>query len=51
MRTVAAQLGEATADAAAAGVQAVPAVRVGEEIFHGEAALSEAAAAMLGARL
>ncbi len=51
MRSVAEQLSVATGEAIAAGVREVPAVRVGELLFHGEGALGEAAQAMLGARL
>jgi 2-hydroxychromene-2-carboxylate isomerase len=40
------KLARATAEAAAAGVRRVPAVRVGDEVFHGDAALDEAAAAL-----
>ena len=40
------RLARATGDAAAAGVRGVPAVRVGDEIFHGDAGLDEAAAAL-----
>ncbi|HEX5309344.1 MAG TPA: DsbA family protein [Solirubrobacteraceae bacterium] len=43
MGSVAAQLSEATAAAAAAGVKDVPAVRVGERVFHGERALDDTA--------
>jgi 2-hydroxychromene-2-carboxylate isomerase len=39
----------AAGEAAAAGVRDVPAVRVGERVFHGEAALGDAARAMLEA--
>jgi 2-hydroxychromene-2-carboxylate isomerase len=40
------RLEEATAAAAAAGVRDVPAVRVGERIFHGDRELDQAAAAL-----
>jgi 2-hydroxychromene-2-carboxylate isomerase len=46
---VAAELERATADAAARGVRGVPAVIVGDEVFHGDVAL-EAAARALRAR-
>lgn len=46
MRSVAEQLAAATEQAARAGVRDVPAVAVGERIFHGERALGEAAAAL-----
>jgi len=46
MRSVAEALEEATAAAAADGVRALPAVRVGELVFHGERSLGEAARAM-----
>lgn len=36
----------ATTEAAAAGVRRVPAVRVGDRVFHGDAGLEEAAAAL-----
>ena len=49
MRSVSEQLTQTTADAAQAGVTAVPAVRLGGRVFHGEAALADAAAAMLEA--
>ena len=42
------RLDEATATAAAAGVLDVPAVRIGERVFHGDREL-EAAAAVLAA--
>jgi 2-hydroxychromene-2-carboxylate isomerase len=51
MRSVEQQLTETTAGAAAAGVKSVPAVRVGELLFHGEDALGAAADAMLRARV
>jgi 2-hydroxychromene-2-carboxylate isomerase len=43
MGSIAEQLAETTAAAAAAGVADVPAVRVGERVFHGERALEDAA--------
>jgi 2-hydroxychromene-2-carboxylate isomerase len=43
LRSVAEQLSAATAAAAALGVSDVPAVRVGDRVFHGERALEEAA--------
>jgi 2-hydroxychromene-2-carboxylate isomerase len=43
---VAAALDAATTKAAAVGVRAVPALRVGEQVFHGEAAIEDAAAAL-----
>ena len=46
MRSVAEQLAAATEQAAQAGVRDVPAVAVGERVFHGERALGEAAAAL-----
>jgi 2-hydroxychromene-2-carboxylate isomerase len=46
--SIARRLDDATAEAAAAGVRDVPAVRVGERIFHGDREL-EAAAAELAA--
>jgi 2-hydroxychromene-2-carboxylate isomerase len=49
-RGMADALGRATADAAAAGVRGVPAVRVGDRIFHGDAELEAAAAALRGTR-
>jgi 2-hydroxychromene-2-carboxylate isomerase len=48
-RSIAEALRAATAAAARAGVRDVPAVRVGDDVFHGEDEL-EAAAAALGAR-
>jgi 2-hydroxychromene-2-carboxylate isomerase len=44
LRSVAEQLSSVTATAARLGVSDVPAVRVGERVFHGERALEEAAA-------
>jgi 2-hydroxychromene-2-carboxylate isomerase len=49
LASTARRLGEATEAAASAGVLAVPSVRVGEQVFHGEAELPEAAAALRGA--
>ena len=49
-RGVAEALARATAEAAEAGVRGVPAVRVGDRVFHGEAALQEAADALGGTR-
>ncbi len=43
LRSVGEQLSAATATAATAGVSDVPAVRVGDRVFHGERALEEAA--------
>jgi 2-hydroxychromene-2-carboxylate isomerase len=43
LRSVGEQLSAATAAAAALGVEDVPAVRVGERVFHGERALQDAA--------
>lgn len=43
LRSTAEQLSAATAEAAALGVTDVPAIRVGERLFHGERALAEAA--------
>jgi 2-hydroxychromene-2-carboxylate isomerase len=44
LRSVGEQLSAAAAAAAAAGVGDVPAIRVGERVFHGERAMEEAAA-------
>jgi 2-hydroxychromene-2-carboxylate isomerase len=44
LRSVAEQLSAATAAAAALGVSDVPAVRIGDRVFHGERALEQAAA-------
>jgi 2-hydroxychromene-2-carboxylate isomerase len=44
LRSIAAQLDALTAAAARAGVRDVPAIRVGERIFHGERAVEDAAA-------
>ena len=49
-RGVAAALARATAEAAEAGVRGVPAVRVGDQVFHGDAALEAAADAVRGTR-
>ena len=49
-RGVADALARATADAAAAGVRGVPALRVGDRVFHGDAELEAAAAALHGTR-
>ncbi len=43
LRSVGERLSAATATAAALGVADVPAIRVGERVFHGERALEEAA--------
>jgi 2-hydroxychromene-2-carboxylate isomerase len=45
LRSVRDELARRTAEAAALGVRDVPAVRVGEEVFHGDAALPGAARA------
>jgi 2-hydroxychromene-2-carboxylate isomerase len=47
-RNVRDELRRATADAAAAGVSDVPAVRIGTRVLHGERALGEAAAGLAG---
>jgi 2-hydroxychromene-2-carboxylate isomerase len=47
--SVAAALETATAEAAAAGVVAVPAVRIGETVLHGEEGVDAAAAALSAA--
>jgi 2-hydroxychromene-2-carboxylate isomerase len=44
LRSIGGQLSSATAAAAALGVTDVPAVRVGERVFHGERSLEQAAA-------
>ena len=49
MRSVSEQLAAATAQAGEAGVREVPAVTVGELVFHGEGTLRQAAEAMLEA--
>jgi 2-hydroxychromene-2-carboxylate isomerase len=49
-RGVAEALARATAEAAEAGVRGVPAVRVGDRVFHGESALQDAADALRGTR-
>jgi 2-hydroxychromene-2-carboxylate isomerase len=46
LRSVAGQLADTTEQAARAGVRGVPAVLVGEAVFHGERALSDAVAAL-----
>ena len=46
LKSIARRLDEATEAAAAAGVLDVPAVRVGEHVFHGDAELSAAAEAL-----
>ncbi|HXC46430.1 MAG TPA: DsbA family protein [Solirubrobacteraceae bacterium] len=43
LRSIAEQLSAATSAAAALGVEDVPAVRIGEHVFHGERALEDAA--------
>ena len=48
MRSVAQALEQAGAGARAAGVPALPAIAVGECIFHGERAIEDAAAALAG---
>src|SRR2546423_3508476 len=50
-RTVADALQRATAAAHAVGVRGVPAVRVGDRVFHGDRELEAAAAALGGARV
>ena len=50
-RTVADALQRATAAAHVAGVRGVPAVRVGDRVFHGDRELEAAAAALGGARV
>ncbi len=49
LRSTAEQLSTATAKAIALGVHDVPAIRVGERIFHGERLLEEAAACVVHA--
>jgi 2-hydroxychromene-2-carboxylate isomerase len=44
--SIAARLDDATAAAAAAGVLDVPAIRVGDRVFHGDAELADAADAV-----
>jgi hypothetical protein len=44
LRATGEQLSTATATAIALGVRDVPAIRVGERVFHGERSLEEAAA-------
>jgi len=51
LRSVAEQLAAATAAAAHLGVSDVPAVLVGERVFHGERALQDAASQMRGERI
>jgi len=51
LRSVAGQLAAATAAAAHLGVSDVPAVLVGERVFHGERALQDAASQMRGERI
>jgi 2-hydroxychromene-2-carboxylate isomerase len=46
LRSIATRLDEATAAAAAAGVLGVPAIRVGDAVFHGDAGVEEAARAL-----
>ena len=46
LRGIRGRLEEATAAAAAAGVTSVPAVRVGDAVFHGDAELERAAEAL-----
>ena len=46
MRSVAEQLAVTSEQAARAGVRDVPAVLVGERVFHGERALGDAASAL-----
>jgi len=48
LRSVATRLEQATAAAAAAGVLRVPAVRAGDEVFHGDGGLEAAAEALRG---
>jgi 2-hydroxychromene-2-carboxylate isomerase len=45
LRSVAQQLEQSTGEARAAGVRSLPAVRVHEQVFHGERALAQAASA------
>ena len=49
LRSVRDELERRTAEAAAAGVRDVPAIRVGTEVFHGDAALPSAARAAAAA--
>ena len=49
LRSTAEELARATAEAAAAGVRDVPAVRVGSQVFHGERELAAAARQLAGA--
>jgi 2-hydroxychromene-2-carboxylate isomerase len=46
LASIAARLDDATAAAAAAGVLDVPAIRVGDRVFHGDAELADAADAV-----
>lgn len=46
LRSVGERLTAATASASASGVLSVPAVRIGERVFHGERAVEDAAAQM-----
>jgi 2-hydroxychromene-2-carboxylate isomerase len=46
LKSIRARLEDATAGARDAGVAAVPAVRVGDRVFHGDAELELAAAAL-----
>ncbi len=50
LRSVGAQLAASTAAAAQAGVRDVPAIRIGERIFHGERAVEDAAAELRAPR-
>ncbi len=50
LRSVGEQLSAATATAASLGVSDVPAVRVGERVFHGERSLEQAKQAAMHAR-
>jgi 2-hydroxychromene-2-carboxylate isomerase len=47
--SVAAALDAATAEAAAAGVRDVPALRIGDDVFHGDEGIDAAAAALAAA--
>jgi 2-hydroxychromene-2-carboxylate isomerase len=47
--SVAAALDAATAEAAAAGVRDVPAIRIGDQVFHGSDGLDQAATALAAA--
>jgi 2-hydroxychromene-2-carboxylate isomerase len=46
LRSVAKALEDAGSRAAAAGVQALPAIQIGSSVFHGDTAIEEAAAAL-----